>query len=79
MYQVEIAYSIMSLLSAFCVIFVWHHRFGVLLGMVMQVMWIHFWLTTGQEGIIILDAGILICCGWKYYLYWRASRNDTSY
>jgi len=67
--QVEIAYSLSSLLSAVCIIFVWNHRFGVLLGSVMQFIWIHYWLVTGQEGIIILDLGILIFCLIKYYKY----------
>jgi len=69
MHWVEISYSLASLLSAFCVVFVWHHRFGVLLGLVMQFAWIHFWLSTGQEGIIILDAGILVFCAIKYIKY----------
>jgi hypothetical protein len=50
---------------------VWHHRFGVLLGLVMQFAWIHFWLSTGQEGIIILDAGILVFCAIKYIKYFK--------
>ena len=69
MHQIEMAYSLASLLSAFCVIFVWHHRFGVLLGFAMQFLWIHYWLVTGQEGIIILDLGILVFCLVKYYKY----------
>jgi len=71
MLQVEIAYSLASLLSCFCVIFLWQHRFGVLLGWVMQFAWIHYWIITGQEGIILLDGGILIFCGVKYYQYIR--------
>jgi len=70
MHQIEIAYSLASLLSASCIIFQWHHRFGVLLGLVMQTAWIHYWIFTGQEGILILDAGILICCLIKYVNYW---------
>tara|TARA_R110000803_G_scaffold15680_6_gene43170 strand:+ start:858 stop:1079 length:222 start_codon:yes stop_codon:yes gene_type:complete len=71
MHNVEVGYSLASLLSAFCVVFQWQHRFGVLLGFVMQIAWIHYWSLTGQQGIIILDGGILICCGVKYVSYWR--------
>jgi hypothetical protein len=71
MHNVEVGYSLASLLSAFCIIFQWRHRFGVLLGLVMQTAWIHFWIFTGQEGILILDAGILICCLVKYTSYWH--------
>ena len=78
MHQVEIAYSLTSLLSAYCVIFQWRHRFGVLLGWVMQIHWIHFWVLTGQEGIIILDLGILLFCAIKYIQYFRNTVSVTS-
>ena len=71
MHSIEITYSLVSLLSVFCVTFIWHHRFGVLLGVVMQFFWLHYWVFTGQEGIIILDGGILIFCTVKYFKYWR--------
>ena len=71
MLATEIIYSLISLVSVFCVTFIWHHRFGVLLGVVMQFLWIHHWLITGQEGILLLDGGILLCCSVKYYLYTR--------
>ncbi len=69
MHQVEIAYSVASALSAYCVIFQWRHRFGVLLGWVMQIAWVHFWMLTEQQGIIILDLSILIFCAVKYFKY----------
>jgi|TARA_B110000285_G_scaffold47103_1_gene53075 hypothetical protein len=35
-------------------------RVGMFLGLVMQAVWVLWWLRTGQEGIILLDLGILI-------------------
>lgn len=68
---IEVAYSLGSLMSAFCIIFQWKPCFGVLLGVVMQLLWIHYWVFTGQEGIILLDGGILLFCTIKYLKYGR--------
>lgn len=60
MLDVQIAYSIVTLISAYTVVFQYHPRVGVLLGAIMQFAWIHYWYTTAQLGIIILDLGILL-------------------
>jgi hypothetical protein len=56
---VEISFSIVTLLSAYSVVFQYLPRAGVLLGFFMQFAWCYYWWTTGQVGIILLDAGIL--------------------
>mgnify|MGYP003661289024 CR=1 FL=1 len=55
----QLAYSIATLISAYSVIFQWYPKFGVWLGFLMQVAWIHYWCITGQLGIIFLDLGLL--------------------
>jgi hypothetical protein len=60
MLAIEISYSISTLISAYSVVFQWWPRIGVLLGFFMQFLWVHYWYTTGQLGIILLDMGILI-------------------
>jgi len=55
----QLVYSITTLLSAYSVIFQWYPKFGVWLGFLMQVAWIHYWCITGQIGIIFLDLGLL--------------------
>lgn len=55
----QLAYSMTTLLSAYSVIFQWYPKFGVWLGFLMQVAWIHYWCITGQLGIIFLDLGLL--------------------
>ena len=55
----QLAYSITTLISAYSVIFQWYPKFGVWLGFLMQVAWIHYWCITGQIGIIFLDLGLL--------------------
>tara|TARA_B110000902_G_C14080617_1_gene502974 strand:- start:170 stop:421 length:252 start_codon:yes stop_codon:yes gene_type:complete len=55
----QLAYSITTLISAYSVIFQWYPKFGVWLGFLMQVAWIHYWCITGQLGIIFLDLGLL--------------------
>jgi len=39
-------------------------------GLFMQCMWIGWWVHTGQEGIIVLDLGILL-------IYSRRLHNDV--
>ena len=56
----QLAYSIATLISAYSVIFQWYPKFGVWLGFLMQVAWIHYWCITGQLGIILLDLGLLL-------------------
>jgi len=46
-------------------------RVGVLLGFFMQFMWVHYWYTTGQLGIILLDIGILFIYTTRLVKYWR--------
>jgi hypothetical protein len=56
---VELSFSIVTLLSAYSVVFQYLPRAGVLLGFFMQFAWCYYWWATGQVGIILLDAGIL--------------------
>jgi len=60
MFYIEFLYSILTLISAYAVVFQFYPVFGVLLGAVMQLLWIHLWTVTGQLGIIFLDVGLLI-------------------
>ena len=59
MFYIEFLYSILTLISAYAVVFQFYPVFGVLLGAVMQLLWIHLWTVTGQLGIIFLDVGLL--------------------
>jgi len=56
----QLAYSTATLISAYSVIFQWCPKFGVWLGFLMQLAWIHYWCITGQVGIILLDLGLLL-------------------
>ena len=60
MFYIEFFYSILTLISAYAVVFQFYPVFGVILGAVMQLLWIHLWTVTGQFGIIFLDVGLLI-------------------
>jgi hypothetical protein len=60
---IELIYSILTLISAFTVVFQFYPTFGVLLGAFMQMAWIHLWTVTGQFGIILLDFGLLCIFG----------------
>ena len=60
MFYIEFLYSILTLISAYAVVFQFYPVFGVILGAVMQLLWIHLWTVTGQFGIIFLDVGLLI-------------------
>ena len=59
MFYIELIYSILTLISAFTVVFQFYPTFGVFLGAFMQIAWIHLWTFTGQFGIILLDFGLL--------------------
>ncbi len=59
MFFIEFLYSILTLISAYAVVFQFYPVFGVILGAVMQLLWIHLWTVTGQLGIIFLDVGLL--------------------
>ena len=59
MFYLELLYSILTLISAYAVVFQFYPVFGVILGAVMQLLWIHLWTVTGQIGIIFLDVGLL--------------------
>ena len=59
MFFIEFIYSILTLISAYAVVFQFYRVFGVMLGSVMQLLWIHLWTVTGQIGIIFLDVGLL--------------------
>ena len=59
MIYIELIYSFLTLISAYTVVFQFYPVFGVFLGAIMQFLWIHFWTVTGQEGIILLDFGLL--------------------
>ena len=59
MFYIELLYSILTLISAYTVVFQFYPVFGVILGAVMQLLWIHLWTVTGQLGIIFLDVGLL--------------------
>lgn len=63
MLYIELIYSILTLISAFTVVFQFYPTFGVLLGAFMQMAWIHLWTVTGQFGIILLDFGLLCIFG----------------
>ena len=63
MLYIELIYSILTLISAFTVVFQFYPTFGVLLGAFMQIAWIHLWTVTGQFGIILLDFGLLCIFG----------------
>ena len=63
MIYIELIYSILTLISAFTVVFQFYPTFGVLLGAFMQMAWIHLWTVTGQFGIILLDFGLLCIFG----------------
>jgi len=56
---IELLYSILTLISAYTVVFQFYPVFGVFLGAFMQIAWIHLWTVTGQIGIILLDMGLL--------------------
>ena len=60
MFYIEFLYSILTLISAYAVVFQFYPVFGIILGAVMQLLWIHLWTVTGQFGIIFLDVGLLI-------------------
>jgi hypothetical protein len=62
---IELIYSFLTLLSAYTVVFQVYPNFGVFLGAVMQVAWIHLWTVTGQFGIILLDFGLLCVFGMR--------------
>lgn len=80
MITVQISYSIATLISAYSVVFQWMPRVGVLLGFFMQFAWVHYWYTTGQMGIIILDSGILLIYVLRLIQYWRERcSTDKSY
>ena len=59
MFFIEFIYSILTLISAYAVVFQFYPVVGVILGAVMQLLWIHLWTVTGQIGIIFLDVGLL--------------------
>ena len=59
MFFIEFIYSVLTLISAYTVVFQFYPVFGVILGSVMQLLWIHLWTVTGQIGIIFLDVGLL--------------------
>ena len=59
MFFIEFLYSVLTLISAYTVVFQFYPVFGVILGAVMQLLWIHLWTVTGQLGIIFLDVGLL--------------------
>jgi len=59
MLYIELIYSFLTLVSAYTVVFQFYPVFGVFLGAVMQLAWIHLWTVTGQTGIILLDLGLL--------------------
>ena len=59
MFYIELLYSILTLISAYAVVFQFYPVIGVILGAVMQLLWIHLWTVTGQIGIIFLDVGLL--------------------
>ena len=59
MFYIELLYSILTLISAYAVVFQFYPVLGVILGSVMQLLWIHLWTVTGQIGIIFLDVGLL--------------------
>jgi hypothetical protein len=59
MFYIELLYSVLTLISAYTVVFQFYPVFGVILGAVMQLLWIHLWTVTGQLGIIFLDVGLL--------------------
>ena len=59
MFYLELLYSILTLISAYAVVFQFYPVFGVILGAIMQLLWIHLWTVTGQLGIIFLDVGLL--------------------
>ena len=59
MLYIELIYSVLTLISAYTVVFQFYPVFGVFLGAFMQIAWIHLWTVTGQTGIILLDLGLL--------------------
>ncbi len=59
MIYIELIYSVLTLISAYTVVFQFYPVFGVFLGAFMQIAWIHLWTVTGQTGIILLDLGLL--------------------
>ena len=59
MFYIELLYSILTLISAYTVVFQFYPVFGVFLGAFMQIAWIHLWTVTDQIGIILLDMGLL--------------------
>ena len=59
MFYIEFLYSVLTLISEYTVVFQFYPVFGVILGAVMQLLWIHLWTVTGQLGIIFLDVGLL--------------------
>ncbi len=59
MIYIELIYSVLTLISAYTVVFQFYPVFGVFLGAFMQIVWIHLWTVTGQFGIILLDFGLL--------------------
>ena len=63
MLYIELIYSILTLISAFTVVFQFYPTFGIFLGAFMQIAWIHLWTFTGQFGIILLDFGLLCIFG----------------
>ena len=65
MFYIELLYSILTLISAYTVVFQFYPVFGVFLGAFMQIAWIHLWTVTGQIGIILLDMGLLGVYGMK--------------
>ena len=60
MFFIEFIYSVLTLISAYTDVLQFYPIFGVILGAVMQLLWIHLWTVTGQFGIIFLDVGLLI-------------------
>lgn len=57
---IEVVLSCLTLISIWMVTNPSTLRLGMLMGLVMQAAWILWWVHTGQEGIILLDLGILI-------------------
>jgi hypothetical protein len=78
MIWIEISYSITTLISAYSVVFQWLPRAGVLLGFFMQFAWVHYWYTTGQIGIILLDCGILLIYTMRLVKYCRIKGKNNA-
>lgn len=57
---IEIIFSFATLCSIWMVTHAETLRSGMVFGLFMQCMWIGWWVHTGQEGIIVLDLGILL-------------------